>query len=298
MTKKLQQSRPSLTLPAPAKLNLFLHLTGRRADGYHNLQTLFQFVELHDELSFQLTTNGRYSLSTNLQGVAVADNLVTRAVKLLQPLRPKASLGVDIQLHKNLPQGAGLGAGSSNAATSLLALNYLWQLGLSTAELASLGLQLGADVPVFVQGVSAWAEGVGELLQPVKVPEQTYLVLFPGCACDTAQLFQHPDLPRSTAPLKLEQASQHLGSNAFAAVVRHLYPPVEAAFAWFTQQELQPYLTGSGSCVYSVVPNAQQGQQLLASLPNRLAGSPVQAWVTQGCSVSPAITALRKLVNF
>lgn len=278
----------SLNLPAPAKINLLLHITGQRADGYHQLQTLFQFLDLHDELNFKLTNNGLVSLQPQLKGVAAEENLIMRAARLLEPLRKNLSLGVDINLQKNLPMGGGLGAGSSDAATTLLALNQLWKLDLNPTQLAALGLQLGADVPIFIFGQTAWAEGIGEQLQPAKAEEATYLLIHPGCHCDTGKLFSHKDLPRSTPLINSKNANQHLGENDFETLVRQLYPAVEATFAWLIAEKQQPFLTGSGACVYCKVTNQEEASNLLTKLPSDFAGYQPKAWLTKSCNTSPA----------
>lgn len=279
-------TKTKLSLPAPAKINLLLHITGQRADGYHQLQTLFQFLDLHDELTFQLTEDGKATLQPQLAGVAAEDNLIMRAVRLLQPLRTNSHWGVEIHLQKNLPMGGGLGAGSSDAATTLLALNHLWQLELNLTQLAEIGLQLGADVPVFIFGQTAWAEGIGEILTPVEAEEALYLLIFPGCHCDTGKLFSHPNLPRATPLINPNTANQHLGKNDFEALVRQLYPAVEATFAWLLAENQQPFLTGSGSSVYCKVNNLEQANALLNKLPSNFAGFKHQAWITKSCNQS------------
>lgn len=278
----------SLTLPAPAKLNLLLHINGQRADGYHQLQTLFQFLDLHDQLTFRLTNQGTVSLENPLEGVANKDNLIMRAAHLLAPLRTNTSLGVSIHLQKNLPMGGGLGAGSSDAATTLLALNELWQLGLNLTELAELGLKLGADVPVFIFGQTAWAEGIGEKLQAAEAEEATYLLIFPGCHCDTGKLFNHPNLPRNTPLINPKDAKQHLGKNDFEQLVRQLYPAVDETFAWLKAKNLQGHLTGSGASIYCQLANKQQAEALLSSLPSQFAGYQPKAWVTKSQNKSLA----------
>ena len=277
-----------LSLPAPAKINRLLHITGKRPDGYHQLQTLFQFLDLQDELHFQLNNKGEISLHPPLDGVALEDNLVMRAVRLLQPLRANLRLGVEIHLQKNLPMGGGLGAGSSDAATTLLALNQLWQLGLNLTQLAEIGLQLGADLPIFIFGQTAWAEGVGEILTPIEAEEALYLLVFPGCHCDTGKLFSHPDLPRATPLINPNNANQHLGENDFEALVRQLYPAVEATFAWLLAENQQPFLTGSGASVYCKMKTLEQANALLNKLPSNFAGFKPQAWVTKSCNQSLA----------
>jgi len=276
-----------LSLPAPAKLNLFLHITGQRQDGYHELQTLFQFLDLADELNFKLREDGLILLENQLEDVPQADNLVWKAAELLAPLRADPSLGVSIQLQKNLPMGGGLGAGSSDAATTLLALNQLWKLELSLDQLAEQGLQLGADVPVFVRGQTAWAEGIGEKLQPMEAPESYYLLIHPGCHCNTGAFFSHPRLPRSTPKTTAEAALHNLGSNDFTVLARELYPPVEACFQWLEEQDCQPWLTGTGACVFARVATGEQGQELLERLPAAFNNHPTQGWVVKACQTSP-----------
>lgn len=282
-----------LSLPAPAKLNLMLHLVGRREDGYHLLQTLFQFLDLSDHLHFQLNDTGKVELSSNLAEVKQEDNLIWKAAQLLAPRKPNPELGVQITLEKKLPMGGGLGAGSSDAATTLLALNQLWNLQLGLNELASLGLQLGADVPVFVRGQTAWAEGIGEILQPLAVAPSHYLLIHPGCHCSTAAFFQHPDLPRTTASIQPQQVFDYLGSNNFTPLARKLYPAVNRAFEWLEAQGLTPWLTGTGACVFARVDDPQRAEDLLSQLPADFGEQPSQGWVVQGQQISPAHQALQ-----
>ena len=220
-----------LVLPAPAKLNLFLHIIGRRPDGYHNLQTLFQFLDYGDQLTFTALDEG-VELVTDLAGVPVADNLVMKAIRLLQQASGCRS-GVRIVLDKRLPMGAGLGGGSSDAATALLGLNALWGLGLSMDQLAELGLQLGADVPVFVRGYSAFAEGVGDVLTSLKPPQEWVLVVVPDAHVNTVAMYGHRDLTRDSLPITLCAASDlsfanhQQRRNDFQALVCALYPQVD-----------------------------------------------------------------------
>lgn len=286
---------PSLTLPAPAKLNRMLHITGKRADGYHELQTLFQFLDLADELTFQLTDDAQLQLHPPLPGVAAEDNLIIRAARLLLPLRQNKQLGIRIHLQKNLPMGGGLGAGSSDAATTLLALNQLWQLNLDLNQLAVIGLTLGADVPIFIFGHSAWAEGVGEKLQAWPVDESSCLLIHPGCHCNTASLFAHADLPRNTPIINPRDLQQHLGENDFEALVRQLYPAVSAAFDWLKAEGLTPHLTGSGACVYTLLADSTQANALLSRMPEHFANLPGQGWVAQGKNVSPTHKKLSEI---
>ncbi|TNF01394.1 MAG: 4-(cytidine 5'-diphospho)-2-C-methyl-D-erythritol kinase, partial [Gammaproteobacteria bacterium] len=201
-----------LSLPAPAKINLFLHITGRRADGYHNLQTLFQLLDFGDQLDFEATQSCAIQVTPALEGVAPDDNLIYRAARLLQE-QSGCQRGAVIHLHKRLPMGGGLGGGSSDAATALVALNELWQLGWSREDLMSLGRQLGADVPVFIFGHSAWAEGVGEQLTELEIPPAWYLVLAPDTQVSTATIFAHQGLTRNTHPIKIRAFLEQGGRN-------------------------------------------------------------------------------------
>jgi 4-diphosphocytidyl-2-C-methyl-D-erythritol kinase len=225
----------SLILPAPAKLNLFLHITGRRADGYHLLQTVFQFLEQADTLHFSLRQDGHITLMPNIPGVPADSNLVVRAARLLQA-HTNGRLGADITLDKRLPMGGGIGGGSSDAATTLLGLNQLWGLNLPLETLATLGLQLGADVPVFVRGHAAWAEGVGETLTPIDLPEPWYLVLTPSAHISTVDIFCDPRLTRDTPAITV---AAFLGGglaqsirNDCENIVRQRSPEVDAALTW------------------------------------------------------------------
>jgi 4-diphosphocytidyl-2-C-methyl-D-erythritol kinase len=212
----------TLTLLSPAKLNLFLHITGRRPDGYHNLQTLFQLLDYGDTLTFTTNHTGRISLQPELPGVSFEQNLIIKAVRALELHKP-AQTGVDILLEKRLPMGGGIGGGSSNAATALVALNYLWDCQLSKHELLAIGLQLGADVPVFINAETAWAEGVGETLLPIKTPAKWFLVVQPDCHVSTAEVFSHKDLTRDTSAIKVAAFLERGGKNDCEALVKMLY---------------------------------------------------------------------------
>jgi 4-diphosphocytidyl-2-C-methyl-D-erythritol kinase len=269
----------TLTCPAPAKLNLFLHVVGRRADGYHLLQTLFRFIDLNDILHFTLRTDGQVRRVNALDGVPPEQDLCVRAARLLQQ-ETGCRLGVDIELEKRIPMGGGLGGGSSDAATALLALNRLWELGLSRQRLMQLGLSLGADVPVFVFGENAFAEGVGEQLQPYPLPEASYVVLCPPVHVPTAQIFTHPELTRNTISMTMRALPRGLdfraGSlnglkNDLQAVACKLYPTVAEHLAWLAK--FAPALmTGSGACVFAEFATEVEAQKVLQQLPSNMRG--------------------------
>ncbi|MEN3366021.1 MAG: 4-diphosphocytidyl-2-C-methyl-D-erythritol kinase [Burkholderiales bacterium] len=254
--------------PAPAKLNLFLHVTGRRADGYHLLQTVFQLLDRGDLLHFEVRDDGLIRRTTEVAGVPEQSDLIVRAAKLLQAanLNPETrNLGADIAIEKSLPMGGGLGGGSSDAATTLIALNYLWQAGLTRAELMALGLQLGADVPFFVFGENAFAEGVGEALAPVKTPDCWYVVIEPGVSVPTASIFASPELTRDSKAVRITDfpdASKGFGKNDLQVVAAKLFPPIAEALEW-----LRPYgearMTGSGACVFCAFQHEHEANQVL-----------------------------------
>jgi 4-diphosphocytidyl-2-C-methyl-D-erythritol kinase len=255
----------SITLPAPPKLNLFLHITGRRDDGYHNLQTLFQLLDGGDELTFTTTENNQISLSPQIEGVAERDNLIVRAALILQQ-QGKISQGCNIQLDKKLPMGAGLGGGSSNAATTLLALNKLWGCNLAIEQLAELGAQLGADVPVFVEGYSAFAEGIGDQLTPVEIPESWYLVITPNCTVSTAKIFSNPQLTRNSAPIKIRALSEEQYRNDCQAIVEKLHPQVKEVVDWLETYS-EPLMTGTGASVFCRWATEAQAKEVLSRVP-------------------------------
>lgn len=251
--------------PAPAKLNLMLRIVGRRADGYHELQTVFQLLDYGDRLAFGIRTDGLIQKCTPLPGVPLNQGLAVRAARLLQKVTG-SSLGVDIYLDKRLPIGGGLGGGSSDAATTLVVLNHLWNTGLSEDELAELGRKLGADVPVFVRGQSAWAEGAGERLTPLALPESWYAVLCPPLHISTAELFADPKLERNMPRISLEDFLQGIGGNAFEPVALSRYPQLSLAFTHFKPWG-QAQLTGTGACVYCAFPDRASAQNALQNLP-------------------------------
>ncbi len=275
----------ALTLPAPAKLNLFLHITGRRADGYHDLQTAFQLLDHGDLLRFAPASGGDIELTTDLPGLAAEDNLVYRAAHALRD-RAGANQGARIHLSKRLPAGGGLGGGSSDAATTLLALNRLWNLNWSLDELAALGLELGADVPVFVHGRSAWAEGVGERLTPLTLPGTWYLVICPDCRVETAGVFGDRQLTRNESPITIRAFLEGGGHNSCQPVVEALYPPVREARNWL-EQFAPARLTGTGACLFARFASESSARKILARLPGRWEG-----FVARGVNVSPAHRAL------
>jgi 4-diphosphocytidyl-2-C-methyl-D-erythritol kinase len=262
-----------LTCPAPAKLNLFLHVTGRRADGYHELQTLFRFIDLADTLHFSLREDGVVHRTNAVEGVPEERDLCVRAARLLQK-ETGCSLGVDITVEKRIPMGGGLGGGSSDAATTLIALNRLWSLGLSRERLMALGLQLGADVPVFVFGENAFAEGVGEKLQAYALPPAWYVVLFPPVHVPTAQIFSHPELTRDSVSIII-RALPMRRRNDLQAVVCSLYPEVADHIAELGRHG-SAMMTGSGACVFAEFESREEAEVALQKLPRSMKGVAVQ----------------------
>jgi 4-diphosphocytidyl-2-C-methyl-D-erythritol kinase len=256
--------------PAPAKLNLFLHVVGRRADGYHLLQTVFQFLDYSDELSFEITRDGRIGRATPLPGVPEERDLTVRAALLLQA-RTSVSSGAVIHLAKRLPMGGGLGGGSSDAATALVALNRLWGTGLTRPELARLGLELGADVPVFVEGQAAWAEGVGEVLIPVELPEPWYVVLVPPVHVSTAEVFRDFQLTHPTPAITIRDFLAGRGRNDLEPVVCRRWPAVARVLEWLRQFG-DARLTGSGACVFLAVSDESAGRRILERVEPPLTG--------------------------
>lgn len=281
---------PAFALPAPAKLNLFLHITGRRPDGYHLLQTVFQFLDHADTLHFTLRQDGVITLAPELPGVPTATNLVLRAARLLQETTG-CRLGADLVLEKRLPMGGGIGGGSSDAATTLLGLNELWGLHLAEDRLAELGLGLGADVPVFVRGRAAFAEGVGERLTPVDIPENYFLVLTPQAHVSTPEVFRHPQLTRHTPAITVAAfLSGGVGKtlrNDCENVVRTLSPEVDAALVWLSSHG-HARMTGTGACCFLECPDRATAEALLAQ-------SPIPGFVARGLNRSPAHSALATL---
>lgn len=268
--------------PAPAKINRFLHIVGRRPDGYHLIQTVFQFVDLYDELRFTPRADGQIRRLTPLPGVPPQQDLCVRAAQALRD-RTGCQLGVDIELTKRIPIGGGLGGGSSDAATTLLALSRLWAVELPRPELAAIGLALGADVPVFIGGHAAWAEGVGELLTPIDLDEPWYLIIDPGVAVATATVFGHPKLTRHTPPITISGFRSGPAGNDCLAVVRELYLAVDAAYRWLAGFG-QAYLSGTGGCLFAHFDSKQAADAALAQLP-----APWHGWVVRGMNRHPLL---------
>ncbi len=276
---------PNKTLPtswpAPAKLNLFLHVTGRRADGYHTLQTLFQFLDYGDELSVEITADGAIARAAPLAGVLEDADLTLRAARALQAASG-TDKGARIALTKRLPIGGGLGGGSSDAASTLLALNELWGLHWPPAELARLGLGLGADVPVFIHGRAAWAEGVGEILTPVEPAESWYVVLIPPVSVPTARVFGAFQLTGSTPAITIRDFHAGRTRNELEPVVRRLYPEVDKTLVWLRRFG-DARMSGSGGCVFLPVASAEAGRTILAQCP----ASQASGFVARGVNRHP-----------
>lgn len=285
----------SLTLPAPAKLNLFLHIVGRRPDGYHLLQTVFQLLDFGDALSFSLRDDEQILLHSELLGVPTEQNLIVRAAHLLQNHSPFPQ-GADITLAKRLPMGGGLGGGSSDAATTLLGLNRLWDLQLNLDELAALGLQLGADVPVFVRGHSSWAEGIGEQLTPVELPAQWFVVLTPDCSINTVEIFNAEQLTRNTPAITiaafLQGGSQIATRNDCQPVVEQGYPAVKTLLEWLSIHAACR-MTGTGASVFAGFSTREQAETVLAQKPSGVSG-----FVAEGVNMSPVHRQLQSETNY
>lgn len=272
----------TVTLNCPAKLNLFLHITGRRADGYHTLQTIFQIIDVCDTLSLSPATDGVITLECSDAALSGPDNLVLRAAHALRAATG-SSQGVAMHLNKRIPMGAGLGGGSSDAASALLGLNQLWVCNLSIDSLAQIGLQLGADVPLFVRGSSAWAEGIGEILTPVNLPSKTYLVICPDCHVSTQDIFSHQQLTRNTTAIKMAAFLAGHTRNDCENVVRSLYPPVDEALLWLNQFA-QARMTGTGASIFAAFDSVQQAQHVFSQRPEGLNG-----FIAQGLASTKAL---------
>jgi 4-diphosphocytidyl-2-C-methyl-D-erythritol kinase len=273
--------------PAPAKLNLFLHVTGRRADGYHELQTLFQLIDLADTLEINVREDGRIERPEGPGDVTAEADLTVRAARALKEAAG-TGLGATLKVRKHIPSGSGLGGGSSDAATTLLVLNELWNCRLPLGELSALGATLGADVPVFVQGSSAWAEGVGEQLTPVTLPPRWYLIIHPGVAVSTREVFQSPELTRNSPLITIRAFFESGGRNDCESVVRSRSPEVREALEWLSRFA-PARLTGTGSCVFTAYESAAEAERLAARVPDRW-----KSFVARGLDRSPLHELLRR----
>ncbi len=276
---------------APAKINLFLHIVGQRDDGYHLLQTVIQFVDLCDQLEFSLRSDSKINCKNSINSISPRDDLCVQAAKLLQS-QISDNQGVDINVKKVIPLGAGMGGGSSDAATTLLALNELWDCQMSLAQLEDLGKQLGADVPVFIRGHSCWVEGIGEQLTPIELSENWYVIVYPNVHLDTSEMFADKELTRNCAPLKIrdfsmvsdaEQADFGNTENVFENIARR-YPAIDSAFRWLDQYA-SARLTGSGSALFASCQTKQQAETIAAKCATEFT-----VYVAKGINESPVIS--------
>ncbi len=276
--------------PAPAKLNLMLHITGRRADGYHELQTVFQLIGFCDELAFEVTDSAEIVRIGGPAEVPADQDLVVRAARALQRATAHPN-GARIHLRKRIPMGGGLGGGSSDASTTLVALNALWKTGLKIDQLAAIGVELGADVPIFVHGHSAWAEGVGDRLTPMALPARWFVVIHPGVSVATREVFQAPELTRNSPLITIRDFAATGGRNDCEPVVRARVPAVADALDWLTK--FQPArMTGTGSCIFAAFDSAMDAERVAARVPDVW-----RSWVAQGLDRSPVQATLERLMN-
>ncbi len=284
--KQTNQAGWAQKWPAPAKVNLMLRITGQRADGYHLLQTVFQFIELCDWITFHPADGGRISLQKAMPGVPEADDLTIRAAKLLKA-ETGCEQGVRIEVEKNLPMGGGLGGGSSDAATTLVVLNYLWDLKLPMARLMELGLTLGADVPVFIYGYSAWGEGVGERLEKIDIPEQWFVVIKPDCHVNTKEIFSAKDLTRDSKSIRIADFIEGQHQNDCLGVVRERYQPVKDALADLSKFS-EARLTGTGACVFAQFDSEKAAADTYKSLEKKW-----RTYLVKGVNESPLFSKLK-----
>ena len=276
---------------APAKLNLMLHVVGRRADGYHELQTVFQLIDLADRIEISVRDDGVISRPAGPAGVPESEDLAVRAARALKEATGTA-LGANISIKKCIPMGGGLGGGSSDAATTLLALNAMWRTGMTSEQIAAIGVKMGADVPVFVAGRSAWAEGIGERLTPVALGANSwFLVLFPGVAVPTASVFQAAELTRNSPPTTMRGFLETGGRNDCEAVVRARFPAVAEALDWLARHA-PARLTGTGSCVFAKFARPEDAERIAARVPDKW-----RAWVARGLDRSPLLEELARCSN-
>lgn len=276
--------------PAPGKVNRFLRIVGRRADGYHLLQTIFHLLDRCDYLAFEPRADGLIVRHGEIIGIAPAEDLCVKAARLLQKACG-VTRGVAITLDKRLPIGGGLGGGSSDAATTLVALNHYWKLGLSWDQLAAFGLELGADVPVFVRGQSAWAEGIGEQLTPLALDEAWFLVVVPSCSVATKEIFSDSKLTRNSQPITIRDFIAGKAGNDCAPVVYRRYPQIAATAAWLSRYG-EPYLTGTGACLFALFPDRQTADYVARQMPDHLTG-----FVARGLTHSPLHKRLHLVEN-
>ena len=274
-----------LTLPAPAKLNLFLHITGRKENGYHNLQTLFQMLDYGDHLEIESNNTGKIELSSNEKSIPNKENLILRAAKALQNYST-CDCGAKIILKKKLPIGAGLGGGSSDAATAILGLNAVWNLTLTNTELPGIGSKIGADVPVFISGRTSWAEGVGEKLTPIDTPNKWFLIVTPNIFVSTSKIFSHPSLTRNTHPIKIRATEENVWKNDCQLVVEDLYPEVKKVRQWLANYA-PARMTGTGGSVFSSFSVEDEAKAILKNIPK-----PWHGFVAKGVNKSPALEIL------
>ena len=277
---------PVWRLPAPAKLNLFLHITGMREDGYHNLQTIFQILDYSDEVSLSLRQDGLICRTNGLEDVPADEDLIVRAAQALKSYTGTA-YGANVGVEKKLPVGGGIGGGSSDAATTLLGLNELWQCGLEKAELLSIAAKLGADVPVFVNGYSAWAEGIGEKLTTLELPELWYLVIHPGVFISTAKLFSSELLTRDKDILRMRVFPEADTENVFESVVRKTHSEVDKSLKWLDNYSAAK-MTGTGSCLFASFESHQEAEKVLKQVPEEWS-----AFIAKAVNKSPVLEALK-----
>ncbi len=289
-------TRTLLHCPAPAKLNLFLHVTGQRPDGYHLLQTVFQLIDFGDTLHFTLREDGIIHRTTVMEAIPEDQDLIVRAARLLQAdmfRRTGKKTGADIAIEKQLPAGGGLGGGSSDAATTLMALNHLWECGLNKDELMALGLQLGADVPFFIFGRNAFAEGVGEILAPIDTPDGWFVVIHPNVSVPTSAIFSSGELTRNTETIKMLDFSSDLTQNSFfgkndlQSVAVKRYPPVLKAIEWLNRYA-NARMTGSGACVFARFDSEETADRVIRELPGEW-----QGWKARGLKIHPLDEVLK-----
>lgn len=291
----------ALTLPSPAKLNLFLHITGRRSDGYHELQTAFQLLDFGDTVEIDTRSDNKIVLLESLEGVPDEDNIVVRAAKLLQKQESGKNrvLGANIKINKQIPMGGGLGGGSSNAASTLLGLNYLWKTGLSNDQLAEIGLSLGADVPVFIYGQNSFGEGIGERLQTLVLPKYWFTVIKPPVSVPTAEIFLHSQLTRDTVTIRIAAVFEHLQTPDLAKelrndcedIVRREYPEISEALDWLNGLGTAR-LTGTGACIFARFASLAEAEAVLAEMPASYTG-----FIAQGTDRSTAHQALEMITE-